>query len=756
MSSSPPGSTLNDTAMFPFGLPVRPPDVAVANDDRRATPAPAPAPWIAEALGGAAEPEVTVIELRPGDQVPTTRYVIERWIGDGGMGVVYEARHVDIERRVALKVLRHEFCRKPTVTKHFREEARLVSLIGSDHIADVSDFAELPDGRLLFVMELLQGGTVARELHQGPMEPARVIAIMRQVCKALAAAHAKHVVHRDLKPDNIALVEHKGRRDFVKVLDFGIAIVMSEADVATHAAAGTPSYLAPEVIIGQKVDARIDIYAAGCTAYEMLCGQPPFTGDGIEAVLRAHLDQKPVPPHQRRPEIHPALSKVVMRCLAKHKDDRYPSMIELEAALCEAQIEAKLQTTWDDLPIPDVDPARRVELLRQMPDMQGRPRPGTSRRWLYAAAAAIVLLAAVAIWAVMNRDRGLATNRGPIEALALAAYEAAAHSYFVYPPPDAPDEPTAFSKVVELESKSVELGAAAYEQAQRLRHEFADTLVRLGDEYWEREGGQPFAIDYYAEALVFTPDNSHAASRAILTPGQLALLRQKAETSSFSQAELVAAEPLIALAESDPAKREEKVAKLRSAPRARASTTEESLAKLASAPTRARAKKPSAPTVVAAEPSPSPSVAAPPADIVPTEAVATPTDAPTLPTGRDRDPAAASALVAEGNRARDSGRLSEARKAFERALALDGKSHAAMIGLSDVAFHSGDYARASTYAKKAVRMAPKSAEYRIRLGDAYFKLYRYEDAKHEYVEAQKLGSAAATARIAKVDAKLQP
>jgi tetratricopeptide (TPR) repeat protein/tRNA A-37 threonylcarbamoyl transferase component Bud32 len=740
--------------MFPFGLPVRPEDAAFVNADPK--PKSGPAPWIAQALEGGADPDVPLVELRPGDTVPTTRYVIERWLGDGGMGVVYEARHVDIERKVALKVLRHEFCRKPLVTKHFREEARIVSRIGSEHIAEVSDFAELPDGRLLFVMELLQGGTVARDLLQGVMEPARVIAIMRQVCKALGAAHAKDVVHRDLKPDNIALTEHHGRRDFVKVLDFGIAIVMSEADVATHAAAGTPSYLAPEVILGHKADARVDIYAAGCTAYEMLVGQPPFVEDSIEAVLRAHLDQKPIPPHQKRPEIHPAISKVVLRCLAKHKDDRYPSMIELEAALCQAQIEAKLQTSWDDLPIPEVDPARKVELLRQMPDMQGRARPGASRRWLYAAAATIVLLAAVAIWA-LGRERTGPVDRGPIEALSLAAYEAAAHSYFVYPPPDAPQQPTAFAKVVELESRSAELGEDAYKEAQHLRQEFAVTLVRLGDEYWEREGGKPFAIDYYAEALVFAPENEHAASRAILTPGQLALLRQKAQTGSFSQQELVAAEPLAALAEQDPEQREAKLAKLQQ--RTRSSTTSESLAKLAASSPRPKAKKSTspAPTIAAASPvavaEPSVATNTEPPAITPTPEAVAPAAEPT--TSRTRDPDAAAALVADGERARDAGRLSEARKAFEKALALDGKSHAAMIGLSDVAFHSGDYARAATYAKKAVRMAPRKAEYHLKLGDAWFKLFRYDDAKAEYVEAQKLGHSAATARIAKADAKLR-
>lgn len=739
MSSSP-GNTLKETAIIPL----------VARAQAASEPAPpGPAPWIARVLDGA-EPEAAVVELRPGDPVPGTRYVIERWLGDGGMGVVYEARHLDIDRRVALKVLRHEFCRRPAVTKLFRDEARIVSRIGSEHIVEVSDFAELPDGRLLFVMELLRGGTVARELQQGPMDPARVIAIMRQVCKALTVAHASSVVHRDLKPDNIALVEHRGRLDFAKVLDFGIASVMSEADAATHAAAGTPSYLAPEVILGQPFDARVDIYAAGCTAYEMLCGHPPFVGDGVEPVLRGHLETVPVPPSERRPEIPLPLSRVVMRCLAKRADERFPSMIELEAALCQAQIDAKLQTSWDDLPIPEVEPERRVALLRQMPDLQGRAASPRARKWWLAGIAAALLLGSGVAFA-LGREPSVAQDRGPIEALARAAYEAAARSYFVYPPPDSPEVATAFAIVVELESRAAELGSDARTEARRLREEFASTLVRLGDDYWDREGGKPFAIDYYAEALVFEPGHEHAASRAILTPGQLAVLREKAETGSFSEAELIAAEPLIALAEPDPAQRSEKIAAL--SVRARASTTDESLAKLAPS-TRARAPKSdvaaSTPTVVAAQAEPPPSAADPqPATAQPETSTEPPADA------RTRDPAEAAQLVAAGNRARDSGRLADARKAFERALALDPRSHAALIGLSDVAFHGGDQARAANYARKAIKLAPRIADYRIRLGDAYFKAFRYEDARAEYVEAQRLGHASALARIAKVDARVK-
>ncbi len=712
--------------------------------------------WISAVLDGEAPEVVPLVPLRPGDPIPGTRYVIERWLGDGGMGVVYEARHVDIERHVAVKVLRQEFCRKPLVMSQFRNEARIVGRIGSRHIAEVFDFAELPDGRLLFVMELLRGQTVAKALRQGPMAPERVVAIMRQVCKALAAAHAIDVVHRDLKPDNIVLCALEQREDFVKLLDFGVAIVMSDAGVATHLAAGTPWYLAPEVIAGAPIDARVDIYAAGCTAYEMLTGRPPFDQKDLDGVLRAHLEQPPMAPHERVPEIPLALSRVVMRCLEKPRANRYRSMVELEAALCEAQVDAKLRTSWDDLELPDVEPARRAALLQRMPDPR-RPGKRRRRRWIVAGVASIAGAGVLAGWLASGPAE--LTARGPIDALVVEAHEAAAQSYFVYPPPDEPARMTAFRAVIQLEARADELGDEAAAEADRLRDEFASTLVRLGDEYWARDGGKPFAIDYYAEALMFEPELAQAQQRVAMTPGQLAALRDKAERTDFTEAELIAAEPLIALAEPDPVRRDEKLAALQQRSR-RAATTDESLARLSKS-SPAVAKRPAAP---AQPPAAAPAVVAvaPPvnAPIAPTdpEAAASDTAAPDGDVAREpgtRDPEAAAELVAEGEQLRKQGSRAAAARAFERALALDPRAHAAIMGLSDLAFDAGDYTRAATLARRAVKLAPRNGGYRVRLGDAYFKAFKYEQAMTEYREAESLGHAAASGRIAKVADKLR-
>src|SRR5688572_14965631 len=155
-------------------------------------------------------------------------------------------------------------------------------------------------------MELLQGPTLADEIANGPLQPGRVIAILRQVCKGLAAAHAAGIVHRDIKPDNIVLETRGGRSDIVKILDFGIATMLDEDSGVRTLGAGTPHYLAPELISGASFDGRADVYAVGCTAYEMLVGHPPFAADrpvDVEAVLGRHMVDLPDAPGKLRPEL---------------------------------------------------------------------------------------------------------------------------------------------------------------------------------------------------------------------------------------------------------------------------------------------------------------------------------------------------------------------------------------------------------------------------------------------------------------------
>ncbi|MFC1464356.1 MAG: protein kinase [Candidatus Brachytrichaceae bacterium NZ_4S206] len=265
------------------------------------------------------------------------RYVIERQLGEGGMGLVYAARHHVLGRRFAIKVLRPEVSRDAGVITRFRREAQAASAIGSPHICDVSDFGVLPDGSTYFVMEYLDGPSLTEVMEAGPIELPRLLGIGMQLCDALGAAHARGIVHRDLKPDNVHLVRRGEHTDFVKVLDFGIAKVMGGSDKRLTQAGqvfGTPYYMSPEQCIGSDVDHRTDLYALGVILYEMASGQVPFEAESLVGVLTKQLHEAPPALRDVSPvPVSPVLEAVILKCLAKSPDERYASMEALRADL---------------------------------------------------------------------------------------------------------------------------------------------------------------------------------------------------------------------------------------------------------------------------------------------------------------------------------------------------------------------------------------------------------------------------------------
>jgi serine/threonine-protein kinase len=266
-------------------------------------------------------------------------YRITAKLGEGGMGVVFRAEHPVIARRAALKAIHPDLAPSPEIVARFVNEAKAISEIGHDNIVEVTDFGRTDDGDFYFVMEYLSGESLAEAIQRdGAMEPARALAITAQVADALDASHARGIVHRDLKPENVFLVRRGGSRDFVKVLDFGLA-KLTGADSAAGPAQGgtimgTPFYMAPEQCEGRSdLDGRADIYALGCILFELLTGMVPFGGGTSGEVLVKQVTMPPPAARGLVASLPEALDAILARALAKDPADRFPTMAAFRAAL---------------------------------------------------------------------------------------------------------------------------------------------------------------------------------------------------------------------------------------------------------------------------------------------------------------------------------------------------------------------------------------------------------------------------------------
>ncbi len=262
------------------------------------------------------------------------KYEVLNVLGKGGMGKVYAGRHIEIGRKVAIKVLDRDFRKNEAVYLRFKQEARLAATLSHSNICSVYDFGELADGTPYLVMDLLEGRTLAEiRAEQKRIDWQRAVNICSQLCDALSHAHSNHVLHRDLKPSNI-VVQHEGVNEQAKIVDFGIAKSLQEdapALTATHESIGTPYYMSPEQCKSKKVDHRSDIYSLGCLMYEILTGRPPFAGDTLQ-VMFAHVSTEPEALNTVAPEtdIPAHLESAILKAMRKNPDERFQTADEMK------------------------------------------------------------------------------------------------------------------------------------------------------------------------------------------------------------------------------------------------------------------------------------------------------------------------------------------------------------------------------------------------------------------------------------------
>jgi serine/threonine-protein kinase len=258
------------------------------------------------------------------------KYQVEALIGEGGMGKVYRARQVALDKLVVLKVLRQSLLGDDRTVARFKREAKAASRLNHPNSISILDFGQAEDGALFIAMEFVPGQDLHTVLGKdGPLPESRVVRIVSQVLSALYDAHNAGVIHRDLKPENIMVEQRRHESDFVKVLDFGIAKIQDGGDegpalTRNGFVCGTPEYMSPEQARGGSLDHRSDLYAVGVILYQLVTGRLPFESDSAVGYATKHLTEEPLPPSRRRPEIRvsPAMERLIMRALSKNPEDR--------------------------------------------------------------------------------------------------------------------------------------------------------------------------------------------------------------------------------------------------------------------------------------------------------------------------------------------------------------------------------------------------------------------------------------------------
>jgi serine/threonine-protein kinase len=340
------------------------------------------------------------------------RYQLGEVLGYGGMAEVHRGRDQRLGRDVAVKVLRADLARDPGFQMRFRREAQNAAALNHPAIVAVYDTGEEADGATplpYIVMEYVGGRTLKEVLtEERRLMPERALEITADICAALDFSHRNGIVHRDIKPGNVMLTP----TGTVKVMDFGIARAVTSGTstmTQTSAVIGTAQYLSPEQARGESVDARSDVYSTGCLLYELLTGQPPFTGDSPVAVAYQHVREDPIPPSQLNPEVTPTIDAIVLKAMAKNPANRYQSAGDMRADLLRAAAGRPVSAT------PVMSAAERTELISpartqagsMLPPDDRRSRRGLAWAGIIAAVIAVFVLAALGTaWLVGGGNKG--------------------------------------------------------------------------------------------------------------------------------------------------------------------------------------------------------------------------------------------------------------------------------------------------------------------------------------------------------------
>lgn len=355
------------------------------------------------------------------------RYHLTEIIGKGGMGVVYLARHEMMDRLVALKMLQTELTQDEMSVKRFQQEAKAASHLNHPHLITLHDFGILPTGQPFLVMEYLQGVSLLDVLRsEGPLEPKRAVKIFSEVADGLYHAHKVGILHRDLKPSNIILINNQGDRDFVKIVDFGLAKLMpwsgkeSQHLTKTGEVFGSPIYMSPEQCMGKQLWPTSDIYSLGITLFEALTGKPPFRGANSIQTASKHMTEAPPKLVDIRPDLPlpEGLERVVQKCLNKNPDDRFQDMAEfkdaLQAALNTDRVEMPASLMVSTRAIPAVSPqSAALSAIRKAvpppepePEVKRSVHPGI---FVGAGAVALAAIAAFCFIPVPSQTEGAIT-----------------------------------------------------------------------------------------------------------------------------------------------------------------------------------------------------------------------------------------------------------------------------------------------------------------------------------------------------------